>query len=50
MPYTNAVIHEIQRCANITPLALPYITRQDVEVGNFVIPKVQSLEKNTSKK
>ncbi|KAL8221820.1 UNVERIFIED_CONTAM: hypothetical protein K2H54_074534 [Gekko kuhli] len=39
MPYTNAVIHEIQRCADIAPLALPYITRQDVEVGNFVIPK-----------
>ncbi|XP_077195438.1 cytochrome P450 2D14-like [Paroedura picta] len=39
MPYTNAVIHEIQRCADIAPLAFPYITRQDVEVGNFVIPK-----------
>ncbi|XP_060101315.1 cytochrome P450 2D14-like [Heteronotia binoei] len=39
MPYTNAVIHEIQRCADIATFALPYITRQDVEVGNFVIPK-----------
>ncbi|XP_054843684.1 cytochrome P450 2D14-like [Eublepharis macularius] len=39
LPYTNAVIHEIQRCADITPFALPYITRQDTEVDKFVIPK-----------
>ncbi|XP_048357497.1 cytochrome P450 2D15-like [Sphaerodactylus townsendi] len=40
MPYTNAVIHEIQRCADIVAFAFPYFTRQDVEVGKFVIPKV----------
>nr|XP_056701878.1 cytochrome P450 2D14-like [Euleptes europaea] len=39
MPYTNAVIHEIQRCADIASFAFPYITRQDVEVGKFIIPK-----------
>ncbi|XP_054845014.1 cytochrome P450 2D14-like [Eublepharis macularius] len=39
MPYTNAVIHEIQRCADIVVFAFPYITRHDVEVGKFVIPK-----------
>ncbi|XP_060101316.1 cytochrome P450 2D14-like [Heteronotia binoei] len=39
LPYTNAVIHEIQRYADIVPVTLPYITYQDTEVGKFVIPK-----------
>ncbi|KAL8221817.1 UNVERIFIED_CONTAM: hypothetical protein K2H54_074531, partial [Gekko kuhli] len=39
LPYTNAVIHEIQRYADIVPVTLPYITCQDTEVGKFVIPK-----------
>nr|XP_056701747.1 cytochrome P450 2D6-like [Euleptes europaea] len=39
LPYTNAVIHEIQRCADIAPLAFPYITHQDTEIDKFVIPK-----------
>ncbi|XP_015281380.1 PREDICTED: cytochrome P450 2D14-like [Gekko japonicus] len=39
LPYTNAVIHEIQRCADIVPIVLPYITHQDVQIDKFVIPK-----------
>lgn len=40
MPYTNAVIHEVQRFGDIAPLNLPRITSCDIEVQDFVIPKV----------
>ncbi|XP_054843681.1 cytochrome P450 2D14-like isoform X2 [Eublepharis macularius] len=39
LPYTNAVVHEMQRYADIAPITLPYITCQDVEINKFVIPK-----------
>ncbi|XP_015281482.1 PREDICTED: cytochrome P450 2D17-like [Gekko japonicus] len=39
LPYTNAVIHEIQRCADIVPIAFPYKTHQEVQIDKFVIPK-----------
>ncbi|XP_062990634.1 cytochrome P450 2D14-like [Elgaria multicarinata webbii] len=39
MTYTSAVIHEIQRYADVVPFPLPYHTWKDTEVGNFVIPK-----------
>nr|XP_028603155.1 cytochrome P450 2D14-like [Podarcis muralis] len=39
LPYTCAVIHEIQRCADILPVAAPYTTHRDTEVGKFIIPK-----------
>nr|XP_056701771.1 cytochrome P450 2D14-like [Euleptes europaea] len=39
LPYTNAVIHEIQRCADIVPVVLPYVIHQDVQIDKFVIPK-----------
>nr|XP_056701879.1 cytochrome P450 2D19-like [Euleptes europaea] len=38
LPYTNAVIHEIQRCADVLPI-VPYATHQDVQIDKFVIPK-----------
>ncbi|KAH0616835.1 hypothetical protein JD844_028253 [Phrynosoma platyrhinos] len=44
LPYTTAVIHEIQRWADIVPMTFPYMTHKDIEVGEFVIPKVQSLK------
>lgn len=44
LPYTNAVIHEIQRCADIIPITIPLITYHDTEVDKFVIPKVQSFQ------
>ncbi|XP_073530127.1 cytochrome P450 2K1-like [Phyllobates terribilis] len=39
MPYTNAVIHETQRFANILPMNLPRETTRDVFFQGYNIPK-----------
>lgn len=39
MPYTNAVIHETQRFANILPLNLPRETTRDVIFQGYSLPK-----------
>lgn len=43
MPYTNAVIHEVQRKGNIIPFNVPRLTTKDTFVGGFFIPKVTLL-------
>ncbi|KAM6124257.1 cytochrome P450 2J4-like [Pterocles gutturalis] len=46
MPYTNAVIHEVQRKGNIAPFTLPRQTMTDTVVDGFYIPKGTGLVVN----
>ncbi|KAM9385824.1 cytochrome P450 2J6-like [Pholidichthys leucotaenia] len=39
LPYTDAVIHEVQRMGNIVPLSLPHVTNREVQLGGYTIPK-----------
>uniref|UniRef100_A0A667Y6T0 Cytochrome P450 2J2-like n=1 Tax=Myripristis murdjan TaxID=586833 RepID=A0A667Y6T0_9TELE len=39
LPYTDAVIHEIQRIGNIVPLSLPHSTNRDIQLGDYTVPK-----------
>ncbi|XP_069710454.1 cytochrome P450 2D17-like [Phaenicophaeus curvirostris] len=48
MPYTNAVIHEVQRCGDVVPIGLPHMTYRDTEVQGFFIPKGTGVITNLS--
>ncbi|XP_063818179.1 cytochrome P450 2G1-like [Pseudophryne corroboree] len=39
MPYTNAVIHEIMRYLDLTPMALPHLVTEDTHFRGYTIPK-----------
>ncbi|XP_059196412.1 cytochrome P450 2J2-like isoform X2 [Centropristis striata] len=48
LPYTDAVIHEIQRMGNIVPLGMPYITNKDIQLRGYTIPKGVTIITNLS--
>ncbi|XP_008060186.1 cytochrome P450 2D17-like [Carlito syrichta] len=48
MPFTTAVIHEVQRFGDVIPLSLPHMTTHDTEVQGFLIPKGTMLFTNLS--
>ncbi|XP_072919914.1 cytochrome P450 2C19-like isoform X2 [Hemitrygon akajei] len=39
MPYTDAVIHEVQRYIDIAPMSLPHMATSDVNFRGYLIPK-----------
>lgn len=40
LPYTNAVIHEIQRIGNIIPINLARVVGESFQIGEYSLPKV----------
>ncbi|XP_010714362.1 cytochrome P450 2J2-like [Meleagris gallopavo] len=48
MPYTNAVIHEVQRKGNITPFSLPREAKKDTVLAGFHLPKGSIVVPNLS--
>ncbi|NWV41541.1 CP2G1 protein, partial [Grantiella picta] len=41
MPFTEATIHEIQRCSDLIPMNVPHRVTRDTKFRGFLIPKVR---------
>ena len=50
MPYTEAVLMEIMRMSNVTPLTVPHCAMNDTQLQGFTIPKVKILKISISLK
>nr|KAF6368086.1 cytochrome P450 family 2 subfamily D member 6 [Myotis myotis] len=48
MPFTMAVVHEVQRFGDIIPLGVPHMTSRDIQLRGFLIPKGTTLITNLS--
>ncbi|NXD69555.1 CP2CL protein, partial [Eolophus roseicapillus] len=48
MPYTDAVVHEIQRFISLLPIALPHTVAKDTRFREYVIPKGTTIFPNLS--
>ncbi|XP_069890674.1 cytochrome P450 2C5-like isoform X4 [Dipodomys merriami] len=43
MPYTDAVLHEIQRYIDLLPMNLPHAVTRDIKFSDYIIPKGTSI-------
>ncbi|KAF6317450.1 hypothetical protein mRhiFer1_008507 [Rhinolophus ferrumequinum] len=44
MPYTDAVVHEVQRYIDLVPTNLPHSVIRDVKFRNYLIPKISGIQ------
>lgn len=41
LPFTDAVLHEVQRFLDIVPFSLPHYALKDISFRGYAIPKVR---------
>lgn len=40
LPFTDAVLHEVQRVVDLIPMGVPHYALQDISFRGYTIPKV----------